>query len=117
MSSYSSPGGRSTHPPDRLPPGLFPFFRHTGTTMNHQIQLFQIDRDAKPTDAPRPTGVFEVAADTIDGARAAAIARLTDEGKTIRSLSFLADGGFAVVLTEPPPAPSAAQVRRAKGGR
>jgi hypothetical protein len=85
--------------------------------MNHQVHLYQIDRDAKPTDPPRPAGGFEVAADTLDGARAAAIARLTADGKTIRSLSFRAEGGLAAVVTEPPPAPSAVQLRRAKGGR
>ena len=85
--------------------------------MNHQVHLFQIDRDAKPTDRPIPAGSFEVTSDTHDGARAAAIARLEAEGKTIRSLSFLADGGLAAVVTQPPPAPTAAQVRRAHGGR
>ena len=28
--------------------------------MNHQVQIFQIDRDAKPTDRPEPAGSFEV---------------------------------------------------------
>jgi len=85
--------------------------------MNHQVHLYQIDRDAKPADPPQPTGRFQVTADTLDGARAAAIARLTAEGKTLRSLSFLADGGLAAVVMDPPPAPSAAQLRRAQGGR
>ncbi|TMQ08606.1 MAG: hypothetical protein E6J90_39800 [Deltaproteobacteria bacterium] len=86
--------------------------------MNHQVHLYQIDRDAKPTDPPRPTGGFEVAADTLDGARAAAIARLTSEGRTVRSLSFLAGGGLVVVVTQPAPAPAVAQVGRARrGGR
>ncbi len=85
--------------------------------MKYQVQLFHIDRDAKPTDRPQPAGSFDVDADTHDAARAAAIARLAADGKTIRSLSFLADGGLAAVLTEPPPTPSASQVRRAKGGR
>ena len=85
--------------------------------MKHQVQLFHIDRDAKPSDRPQPAGGFEVDADTHDAARAAAIARLAADGKTVRSLSFLADSGLAAVLTEPPPAPTAAQVRRAKGGR
>lgn len=85
--------------------------------MNHQIHLFQIDRDAKPTDRPVLAGSFEVTADTVDGARAAAQAQLAAEGRTIRSISCLADGGIAVVLTQPAPAPTAAQVRRAQGGR
>jgi hypothetical protein len=85
--------------------------------MNHQVHIFQIDRDAKPTDRPAPAGSFEVTADTVDGARAAAIARVAAEGRTIRSMSCLADGGISVVLTQPAPAPTAAQVRRARGGR
>ena len=85
--------------------------------MNHQVHLFQIDRDAKPTDRAEPAGSFEVAADTVDGARAAALARLKAEGRTVRSLSLLTDGGLAAVVTEPAPAPSPAQVRRARGGR
>jgi hypothetical protein len=85
--------------------------------MNHQVHLFEIDRDAKPTDRPAPAGSFEVTADTVDGARAAAREQLTAQGRTIRSISCLADGGIAVVLTQPTPAPTAAQVRRAQGGR
>jgi hypothetical protein len=85
--------------------------------MNHQVHLFQIDRDAKPTDRAEPTGNFEIAADTVDGARAAALARLHAEGRTVRSLSHLADGGLAAVVTQPAPAPSPAQIRRARGGR
>lgn len=85
--------------------------------MNHQVQLFHIDRDAKPADRPRPAGAFVVAADTADQARTAALAQLAADGLTVRSLSFLADGGLAAVVTEPAPAPTPAQVRRARGGR
>jgi len=85
--------------------------------MNHQVHLFQIDRDAKPTDRAEPAGCFDVAADTHDQARAAALARLQAEGRTVRSLSFLADGGLAAVVTQPAPSPTPAQVRRAQGGR
>jgi hypothetical protein len=85
--------------------------------MNHQVHLFQIDRGAKPTDRPAPAGSFEVTADTVDGARAAAQVQLAAVGRTVRSMSCLADGGIAVVLTEPAPAPTAAQVRRARGAR
>ena len=85
--------------------------------MKHHVQLFHIDRDAKPSDAPQPAGSFEVDADTHDAARAAAFARLASEDRTVRSLSFLAGGGLAAVVTEPPPTPTAAQVRRAQGGR
>ena len=85
--------------------------------MNHQVHLFQIDRDAKPTDRPQPIEGFEVSADTHDEARTAALARLTADGRTVRALSFLADGGLAAVVTQPPPAPSPAQVRRAQRGR
>ena len=85
--------------------------------MNHQVQLFQIDRDSKPTDPPQPAGSFQVAAATLDGAREAALVQLASEGRTVRSLSFLADGGLAAVVTQPALAPTAAQVRRARRGR
>lgn len=87
--------------------------------MNHQVQLFQIDRDAKPTDRAQPVGSFAVTADSHEAARRAALAHLQAEGRTVRALSFLADGGLAAVVTQPPPAPSPANVRRAQaqGGR
>ena len=85
--------------------------------MHHRVHIFQIDRDAKPTDQPQPAGGFEVAADTLDAARAAALVRLASEGRTVRSVSFLTDGGIAAVVTQPAPAPTAAQLRRARGGR
>lgn len=84
--------------------------------MNHQVHLFQIDRDATPADRARPVEGFEVTADTHDEARKAALARLTSDGRTVRALSFLTDGGLAAVVTQPPPAPSPAQVRRARRG-
>lgn len=85
--------------------------------MNHQVQIFHIDRDAKPADRPEPIGSFEVAADTREEARKAALTRLASDGRTVRVLSFLVDGGLAAVVTDPPPAPSAAQLRRMHGGR
>lgn len=85
--------------------------------MNHQVHIFQIDRDAKPTDHAEAVGSFEVAAGTHDQARSAARARLQAEGRMVRSLSFLADGGLAAVVTQPAPSPTPAQVRRAQGGR
>ena len=84
--------------------------------MNHQVHVYQIGRDARPTDPPQPIDGFDVAADTVDDARAAALARLASEGRTVRSLSFLADGGLAAIVTQPSPAPTAAQVRRARRG-
>jgi hypothetical protein len=85
--------------------------------MKYQVQLFHIDRDAKASEQPQPAGGFEIIADTKDGARVAVLGRLQSEGRHVRSLSFLADGELVSVVTEPSPAPSAAQVRRAKGGR
>jgi len=82
---------------------------------NHQVHVFHIDRDAKQADRPQPVGDFTVAADSHEHARAAALARLKAEGRTVRSLSFLADGGLAVVVTQPAPAPSAKNLRRALG--
>jgi hypothetical protein len=52
--------------------------------MNHQLHLFQIDRDATPAEPPRAVGSF---------------------------------GGLAALMTQPGPAPTSAQVRRAQGGR
>jgi hypothetical protein len=85
--------------------------------MNHQVHIFQIDRDAKPADRAQPVGGFEVTAETHDEARKAALARLAAEGRTVRVLSFLADGGLAAVVTQPPAAPSSGQVRRALRGQ
>ncbi|NOU26368.1 MAG: hypothetical protein HOO96_00555, partial [Polyangiaceae bacterium] len=56
--------------------------------MNHQVQLFQIDRDAKPTDRALPMGGFAVTADSYEAARQAALAHLQAEGRTVRALSF-----------------------------
>jgi len=84
---------------------------------NHQVHILHIDRDAKPGAQAQPVGDFTVAADSHEHARAAALARLNAEGRTVRSISFLADGGLAVVVTQPPPAPSPANVRRALGGQ
>lgn len=85
--------------------------------MKYQVQLFHIDRDAKPTDSAQLAGSFDVAADTHDAARGAVLARLASEERTVRSPSFVAGGGLSVVVTEPPSAPTAAQIRRARGGR
>jgi hypothetical protein len=85
--------------------------------MTHQVHIFHVDRDATPADRARPIGGFELTADTHDAARKAALARLTADGQTVRALSFLADGGLAAVVTQPPPAPSSPQVQRARGGR
>jgi len=84
---------------------------------NHQVHIFHIDRDAKPGAQAQPVGDFTVTADSHAHARAAALARLEAEGHTVRSISFLADGGLAAVVTQPPPAPSPANVRRALGAR
>jgi hypothetical protein len=85
--------------------------------MNHQVQIFHIDRDAKPADRAQPVGSFAVTADSLEQARRAARAQLETEGHTVRALSFLADGGLAAVVTQPPPAPRLANVQRARGGR
>jgi len=82
--------------------------------MNHQVQVFEIARDAKPDERPRAVGRFAVSGETNEDARRAVLARLATDGRTVRSISFLADGGLAVVVTQPPPAPA---TRPARGGR
>src|SRR6185503_14253686 len=114
MSSISSPGGR--RPPPTHPPAAGALsFSAPRAPMHHQVHLYQIGRDSKPTEQPQVAGSFDVVADTLDQARAVALARLQAEGATIRSLSFLVDGGLAAVVTQPAPAPTPAQVRRARG--
>lgn len=78
--------------------------------MNHQVQVFEIDTATKPTEALRPIDGFAVTADTLDEARTAATERLTADGRVVRCLSFLKDGGFASVVYAPAPPPAA--VRR-----
>lgn len=85
--------------------------------MNHQVQVFEVGRDAKPDERPRATTSFAVSAETLEDARRAAVKRLESDGRTVRSISFLAGGGLAAVVTDPAPAPSAAQLARATGGR
>ena len=84
--------------------------------MNHPVHIFHIDRDAKPGAQARPAGDFAVTADTHEAARAAALAQLVADGRTVRSISFLAGGGLAAVVTQPAPPPSPAQVQRALRG-
>jgi len=84
--------------------------------MNHQVHIFQIDRDAKPADRAQAVGGLAVTADIHEDARRAALARLQADGRTVRSLSFLVDGSFAAVVTQPAPSPSPANVRRARAG-
>lgn len=86
--------------------------------MNHQVQVFEIAPDAKPENRPRAVEGFAVMADTLEDARRAAVARLQTDGRAVRSLSFLADGGLAAVVfpAAPHPAPTA-RSRRARGGR
>jgi hypothetical protein len=88
--------------------------------MNHEVQVFEIAPDAKPADRPRAVPGFAVAGDTLEDARRAALERLRSDGRAVRSLSFVADGGLAAVVfpPSPPPAPARApRARRARGGR
>ena len=82
--------------------------------MNYLVKVFEVARDAKPTDRPQEVSGFAVSGGTVDEARRAAISRLTAEGRTVRSLSFTADGGLAAVVLPPEPE-EAAPGRR--GGR
>ncbi len=81
--------------------------------MNYLVKVFEVPRDAKPTDRPQEVPGFAVSGSSVDEARRAAVSRLTDEGRVVRSLSFTADGGIAAVVV--PPEPPATTRRR--GGR
>ena len=72
--------------------------------MNHQVQVFEIDTASKPTEPLRPLDGFAVTADTLEEARRAAAERLNADGRVVRCLSFLKDGGLAAVVY-PPAAP------------
>ena len=85
--------------------------------MNHQVQVFEVAKDAKPQDRPCVIDTFAVTADTLDEARRAAMARLKTDGRVVRSLSFVDGGGLAAVVHAAPPKPPAAKPRRARGGR
>lgn len=86
--------------------------------MNHQVQVYEIARDAKPDERPRAVERFAVSGETNEDARRVALARLATDGRTVRSISFLVDGGLAAVVTQPASAPAAApKPRRAGGGR
>ena len=87
--------------------------------MEYPVKVYEIARDAKPEAKPTSAGAFAVSADTVEGARRAAVARLASDGRPVRSLSFTADGGLAAVVhpAPAPPAPPPRAARRAKGGR
>jgi hypothetical protein len=86
--------------------------------MDYPVKVFEITRDAEPDTKPTPAAGFAVSADTIEDARQAARARLTADGRTVRSLSFTADGGIAaVVLPKALPVPAPRAARRSKGGQ
>jgi hypothetical protein len=85
--------------------------------MNHQVQLFEIDTASKPTEPLRPIEGFAVTADTLDEARLAAADRLRADGRVVRCLSFLKDGGLAAVVYPPaPPETKPDKRRRARNG-
>ncbi len=73
--------------------------------MNYLVKVFEVGRDAKPGERPREVSGFAVSAGNVDEARGAAMARLAAEGRTVRSLSFTADGGLAAVVLAPAESP------------
>jgi hypothetical protein len=85
--------------------------------MNHQVQVFEIDTAMKPTEPLRPIEGFAVTAESLDEAREAATERLRADGRVVRCLSFLKDGGLAAVVY-PPAAPETKPNgrRRARNG-
>lgn len=90
--------------------------------MNVPVKVLEIARDAKPEARAMPASDFAVSAETVEDARRAALARLAADGRQVRSLSFLADGGIAAVVYPPEPLPvpapaPAPPARRRRGGR
>jgi hypothetical protein len=83
--------------------------------MNHQVQVFEIDTATKPTEPLRPIDGFAVTAETLDEARLAATERLRSDGRVVRCLSFLKDGGLAAVVY--PPAPPETKPDKRRRGR
>jgi hypothetical protein len=82
--------------------------------MNHQVQVFEIDTATKPTEPLRPIDGFAVTAETLDEARLAATERLRADGRVVRCLSCLKDGGLAAVVYPPSP-PETKPDRRRRG--
>jgi hypothetical protein len=89
--------------------------------MNFSVKVLEIARDAKPEAKAVPASDFVVSAETLEDARRAALGRLAADGRSVRSLSFTADGGLAaVVFPAEPPASTAAvtqSARRKRGAR
>jgi hypothetical protein len=73
--------------------------------MQYLVKLLEIACDAKPEVKPTPAGEFAVSGETVEDARRAVLERLADEARSVRCLSFTADGGIAVVAYPPTPAP------------
>ena len=73
--------------------------------MNYLVKVFEVARDAKLTDRPQEVSGFAVSGGSVDEARQAAMARIAAEGRTVRSLSFTADGGLAAVVLAAAEAP------------
>ena len=86
--------------------------------MDYPVKVFEVASDAKPGDRPRELSGFAVSGETAEDARRLVLARLAGERRTIRTLSFTADGGLAAVVLPPAPEPKLpAPARRRRGGR
>jgi hypothetical protein len=77
--------------------------------MNRQVQVFEIDTEAKPSPCLRPVTGFAVTGTTVEEARRAALDRLAAEGRCVRSLSFCTDGGLVAVVEVRAPQGKSAQ--------
>ena len=73
--------------------------------MNYLVKVFEVAKDAKPSERPHEVSGFAVSGRSLDEARRATVERLTAEGRMVRSLSFTADGGLAAVVLAPADAP------------
>ena len=65
--------------------------------MKRTVRVFSIPKDRVPGGPPDTAREMVVEADSLDGLLAAARAKLTEEGRRIRALSFTSTGLVAYV--------------------
>ena len=65
--------------------------------MKVQVKLYEIERDAGPTDKPKPVTPFEVSGSNHDAVRDAVRAEIEQQGREVRSISFSPDGTIQAI--------------------